>query len=100
MSGDAAYNPQADHGVGLFDSLGWIMGYPKDPNLKGLAAAVFHLESEPWEHGIRAVRPGDDPQEVSDWHRRHGRAVDPDGSIKRAAEARIKPFSREMPGGR
>ena len=42
------------------------MGFPKDPNLKGLAAVTFHSDIPPWEFDIRAVPPGTEPLEVSD----------------------------------
>ena len=65
------------------------MGYPNDPTLKGLAAVVYRSDIPPWEFDIKAVPPGTDPLEMSDWHRRHGRANRKDRNIERAAEARI-----------
>ncbi len=70
------------------------MGFPKDPNLKGLAAVTFHSDIPPWEFDIRAVPPGTEPLEVSDWHRRHGRANRMRESSQRAAEARLTPIAR------
>lgn len=67
------------------------MGYPNDPKLKGLAAVVYRSDIPPWEFDIRAVPPGTEPLEISDWHRRHGRANRKDGNIERAAEALIEP---------
>lgn len=69
------------------------MGFPKDPNLKGLAAVTFHSDIPPWEFDIRAVPPGTEPLEVSDWHRRHGRANRVHKNSERAAEARLTPIA-------
>ena len=69
------------------------MGYPNDPKLKGLAAAVYRSDIPPWEFDIRAVPPGTEPLEISDWHRRHGRANRKDGNIERAAKAGIEPVA-------
>ena len=70
------------------------MGFPKDPNPKGLAAVTFHSDIPPWEFDIRAVPPGTEPLEVSDWHRRHGRANRTGNNGERAAEARLAPIGR------
>jgi len=71
---------------------GIVMGFPKDPKLKGLAAVCYRPEAVPWEHDIRAVLPeSDEVPRVSDWHRRHGRAHNKARSIERAAEARVSP---------
>ena len=70
------------------------MGFPKDPNLKGLAAVTFHSDIPPWEFDIRAVPPGTEPLEVSDWHRRHGRANRTGNNSERVAEARLAPIGR------
>ena len=50
------------------------VGYPIGSNLRGLARATFQSDIPPWEFDIRAVPPGTDPVQISDWHRRHGRA--------------------------
>lgn len=64
------------------------MGYPRDPTLRGLAAATYKPECLPWEHDIRAVDPDDDaPPRIGDWHRRHGRANRRDGNTARVAAA-------------
>ena len=63
------------------------MGYPIGSNLRGLARATFQSDIPPWEFDIRAVPPGTDPVQISDWHRRHGRANNEDRNIERAAEA-------------
>lgn len=70
------------------------MGFPKDPNLKGLAAVTFHSDIPSWEFDIRAVPPGTEPLEVSDWHRRYGRANQTGNSSERAAKARLAPIER------
>ena len=72
------------------------MPFPKDPKLRGLAAAMFHSDIPPWEYDIRAVPPGTEPLRVSDWHRRHGRAHNESGSMERIAEARIKPVTKRL----
>ena len=72
------------------------MPFPKDPKLRGLAAAMFHSDIPPWEYDIRAVPPGTEPLRVSDWHRRHGRANNESGSMERIAEARIKPVPKGL----
>ena len=72
------------------------MPFPKDPKLRGLAAAMFHSDIPPWEYDIRAVPPGTEPLRVSDWHRRHGRASNESGSMERIAEARIKPVTKRL----
>ena len=69
------------------------MGFPKDPNLKGLAAVTYHPEIPSWEFDIRAVPPGTEPLEVSDWHRRYGRANRKEGNSERVAEARLTPIA-------
>ena len=65
--------------------------HPTDPRIKGLAAALLESDVPPWEFDLRAVEPGTDPPEVSDWHRRHGRANNQDGNIDRAAKELIDP---------
>ena len=70
------------------------MGFPRDPNLKGLAAVTFHSDVPSWEFDIRAVPPGTDPLEISDWHRRHGRANRTENNSERAAEARLAPVEQ------
>ena len=65
--------------------------HPTDPRIKGLAAALLESDIPPWEFDIRAVPPGADPPEVSDWHRRHGRANNRGGNIDKAAEELIDP---------
>ena len=65
--------------------------HPTDPRIKGLAAALLESDIPPWEFDIRAVPPGTDPPEVSDWHRRHGRANNRDRNIDKAAEELIDP---------
>ena len=47
-----------------------VMGHPKDPNLRGVAAATHQADIPPWEFDIVAVEPGTDPVRVSDWARR------------------------------
>ena len=69
------------------------MGFPNDPNLKGLAAVTYHPEIPSWEFDIRAVPPGTEPLEVSDWHRRYGRANRTQGNSERVAEARLTPIA-------
>ena len=63
--------------------------HPTDPNVRGLAAAVLSSDIPPWEFDIRAVEPGSDVVEISDWERRlrrkqveRGSTVDA-GSIRR-----------------
>ena len=70
------------------------MPFPKDPNLKGLAAVIYHSEVPPWEFDIRAVPPGTEPLEVSDWHRRHGRANATVPNMDRIAQARVAPVPK------
>ena len=41
-----------------------------DKRARGLAAALLTSDIPPWEFDIRAVEPGTDPVEVSDWRRR------------------------------
>lgn len=65
--------------------------HPTDPRLKGLAAALLETDIPDWEFDLRAVEPGTDPPEVSDWHRRHGRANNRDGNINKAAKELIDP---------
>lgn len=72
------------------------MGYPIGSNKRGLARVTFEPETVPWEFDIRAVPPGEDPLEISDWHRRHGRANNRDGNIDRAADA----LADTLPSGR
>ena len=69
------------------------MGYPVDSNKRGLARVTYEPETVPWEFDIRAVPPGEDVLEVSDWHRRRGRANNRDGNIDRAAEALAEALS-------
>ena len=63
--------------------------HPTDPRVRGLAAAVLSSDIPPWEFDIRAVEPGSDVVEISDWERRlrrkqveRGSTVDA-GSIRR-----------------
>ena len=65
--------------------------HPTDPRIRGLAAALLESDIPPWEFDIRAVPPGTDPPEASDWHRRHGRANNQDRNIDKAAEELIDP---------
>ena len=44
--------------------------HPTDPRIRGLAAAVLTSDIPPWEFDIRAVEPGSDVVEISDWERR------------------------------
>lgn len=67
------------------------MGFPKDPKLRGLAAVTYHVETPPWEFDVAAVPPGEDCVEISDWHRRHGRANTKGGNTAAAAAAGIDP---------
>lgn len=53
--------------------------HPKDPRIRGLAAAILESNIPCWEFDIRAVEPGTDPLQVSDWERR--------GRIKRGNSA-------------
>ena len=73
------------------------MGFPKDPKLKGLAAVTYQSEIPPWEFDIRAVPPGTEPLEVSDWHRRYGRANATTPSMDRIAKARVAPVPKRPP---
>ena len=66
--------------------------HPTDPRVRGLAAAVLSSDIPPWEFDIRAVEPGSDVVEISDWERRlrrkqveRGSTVDA-GSIPRLDE--------------
>lgn len=72
------------------------MGFPRDPNLKGLAAVTYHSVPS-WEFDIRAVPPGTDPLEVSDWHRRHGRANRTENNSGRTAKAWLTPIEQSKP---
>ena len=67
------------------------MGFPNDPKLRGLAAVTYHVEKPPWEFDIAAVPPGEECVEISDWHRRHGRANTKGGNTAAAAAAGIDP---------
>ena len=69
------------------------MGYPIGSDKRGLARVTYEPETVPWEFDIRAVPPGQDVLEVSDWHRRRGRANNRDGNIDRAAEALAEAMS-------
>ena len=73
------------------------MGYPIGSNLRGLARATFHSDIPPWEYDIRAVPRGTDPVQISDWHRRHGRANDKNRSIERAAEVLAESLPEREP---
>ena len=76
------------------------MGYPVNSNKRGLARATFEPETVPWEFDIRAVPPGEDPLEISDWHRRLGRANNREENIDRAAAALADALSSaEQPSG-
>ena len=68
---------------------GHVMGYPKDPNIKGLAAVTYHPDEPSWEFDIAAVPPGEDCTEISDWHRRHGWANKKGDNLADAARAGI-----------
>ena len=65
--------------------------HPTDPRIKGLAAALLESDIRCWEFDQRAVEPGTAPPEVSDWHRRHGRANNRHGNIDQAAKELIDP---------
>ena len=56
------------------------MDYPVNSNKRELARVTFEPETVPWEFDIRAVPPGKDPLEFSDWHRRLGRANNREGT--------------------
>ena len=65
------------------------ISHPTDPRIRGLAAAVLTSDIPPWEFDIKAVEPGSDVVEISDWERRlrrkqieRGGTVDA-GSIRR-----------------
>ena len=77
----------------------YTVGFPNDPKLRGLAAVTYHMEKPPWEFDIVAVPPGEECVEISDWHRRHGRANTKGGNTAAAAEAGIDPLpTRDEPG--
>lgn len=46
------------------------ISHPTDPRIRGLAAAILTSDIPPWEFDIRAVEPGSDVVEISDWERR------------------------------
>ena len=71
-------------------------GYPTDPKLRGVAAAIYHSDIPPWEFDIAAVPPGTDPPRMSDWCRRGGDARMRESS-RRTAEALAlpKPLARD-----
>ena len=72
------------------------MGYPHDPNLRGLAAVTYHPEHLAWEYDIRAVTPeSGEAARVSDWHRRHGRANRRGGNVERVAAALVQPIRKQ-----
>ena len=73
------------------------MGYPVGANLRGLARATFQSDIPPWEYDIRAVAPGTDPVQISDWHRRHGRANNENRNIERAAEVLAESLPERKP---
>ena len=75
------------------------MGYPIGSNKRGLARVTYEPETVPWEFDIRAVPPGEDVFEVSDWHRRRGRANNRDGNIDKAAEALAEALSERTRRG-
>lgn len=65
------------------------ISHPTDPRIRGLAAAVLTSDIPPWEFDIKAVEPGSDVVEISDWERRlrrkqieRGSTVDV-GSVRR-----------------
>lgn len=60
--------------------------HPTDPRIRGLAAAVLVTDTPCWEFDIRAVEPGTDPLQVSDWERRR-RIKQRDGSADVGAAA-------------
>ena len=49
---------------------GMAITHPTDPRIRGLAAAILASDIPCWEFDIRAVEPGTDPLQVSDWERR------------------------------
>ena len=46
------------------------ISHPTDPRIRGLAATVLTSDIPPWEFDIKAVEPGSDVVEISDWERR------------------------------
>ena len=64
------------------------MPYPTDNTLRGLARVTFQNEIPNWEFDLRAVPPGEDVDEVSDWQMRGGSPA-ARASSRRAAQARF-----------
>lgn len=73
------------------------MGYPTDPTLRGLAAAMYESDIPPWEFDTPAVPPGEDPPRMPDWCRRGGDRRNRESSARTAAAVDL-PTIRELPG--
>ena len=73
------------------------MGYPTDPTLRGLAAAMYESDIPPWEFDTPAVPPGEDPPRMPDWCRRGGDRRNRESSAHTAAAVDL-PTIRELPG--
>ena len=73
------------------------MGYPTDPTLRGLAAAMYESDIPPWEFDTPAVPPGEDPPPMPDWCRRGGDRRNRESSARTAAAVDL-PTIRELPG--
>ena len=73
------------------------MGYPTDPTLRGLAAAMYESDIPPWEFDTPAVPPGEDPPRMPDWCRRGGDRRNRESSARMAAAVDL-PTIRELPG--
>ena len=73
------------------------MGYPTDPTLRGLAAAMYESDIPPWEFDTAAIPPGDDPPRMPDWCRRGGHPRNRESSARTAAAVDL-PTMRERPG--
>ena len=74
--------------------------HPTDPRIRGLAAALLESDIPCWEFDLRAVEPGTDPPETSDWHRRRGRANNRDGNIDKDDVAGRRERRESAPGRR
>ena len=85
--------------TGNTHSMKRTMGYPHDPKLRGLAAVTFRNTVPCWEFDICAVPDGEDVTQVSDWHRRHGRANNKDGNVTRAAQTAFGPKDKDRTTG-
>ena len=90
----------ADHLVQLAADLAEIN--PRRPRRTDLCRAVsttyyamFHCLAQ-----TCAVPPGTEPLEVSDWHRRHGRANATIPNMDRIAQARVVPVPTRPPDDR